>query len=76
MNNFYSVPVGNSKIVQDEPYVKKAIGEIYFSFPRDGCPVVLYQQGSTEDCIFCGLASALESLELTKQHSPLPNNIT
>ena len=76
VNKFHSVPVGNSKIVQDEPYLKKAIAEIYFSFPRDGCPVVLYQQGSTEDCLFCGLASALEFLELTKQHLPLINNVS
>ena len=60
LNMFHSVPAGNSRLVKDEPYVTQALGEILFSFPRDGCPVVLYQQESTDDCIFCGLASALE----------------
>ena len=60
VNKFHSVPAGNSKITEDEPYLKQAIGETHFCFPRDRCPVVLYQQESMEDCVFCGLTSALE----------------
>ena len=58
-NRFHVVPTGRCKIPEDEHYVKRQFGNIYFTFPRDNCPVILYRQESRDDCVFCGLASAL-----------------
>ena len=52
-NRYHEIPIEKSKnqeVVKDE---RKFIP------PEDGCPVVLYQQGLTSGCLYCGLASAL-----------------
>ena len=67
LNMFHLVPAGKVKIAEDKDYIKQQFGNITFTFPRDGFPVILYRQELRDDCIFCGLASALEFLELTKQ---------
>ena len=59
VNRYHVVPTGRSKIPEDELYVKQQVGNTYFTCPRDKCPVILYRQESRDDCVFCGLASAL-----------------
>ena len=60
LNMFHLVPAGKGKIAEDKDYIKQQFGNITFTFPRDGFPVILYRQELRDDCIFCGLASALE----------------
>ena len=50
---FVTIPVtrGRGEVAEDD--------DTFFVAPRDGAPVVLYRQGPTDGCMFCGLASGL-----------------
>ena len=59
VNRMHPVPVGNSIITNETSSHEVCIGNCKFLPPHKGCPVVLYQQGDSDRCLSCGLASAL-----------------
>ena len=59
INTMHPVPAGNSIITNESSSREKCIGNCTFLPPHKGFPVVLYQQGDSDRCLICGLASAL-----------------
>ena len=75
LNMFHSVPAGNSRLVKDEPYVKRALGEIFLAFHVMDARLFYINKNLQTIVYFVDLLVHWNFLELTKQQCSSTINV-